>query len=265
MGNTEMTKINGGFVLVARKLKDSPVWGWSSDMLRLWVWILLSVNWRDDYERDFGGGVVVRKGQMIKSVRAIGEQAAGFESNNRIVTWSPGTVGRWLKKFEEEGMITCETTRLGTLITVCNTSYQAFSSYKTSELATPAVQSGDSQATITKHIPLEDYNIRATWDVYIEELGNPQGKTQYKLTDTRRRILKALWSEHLADSDNPLDLFRAVCRKVKASEWHSRRKSWLLPESFLRNPERRERWVMEALEAKPTSEHNVGRDWRRDG
>ena len=202
---------------------------------------------------------------MIKSVRAIGEQAAGFESNNRIVTWSPGTVGRWLKKFEEAGMITCETTRLGTLITVCNASYQAFSSYKTSELATPAVQSRDTQATITKHIPLEDYNIRATWDVYLEELGNPKGKTQYKLTDTRRRILKALWSEHLADSDNPLDLFRAVCRKVKASEWHSKRKSWLLPESFLRNPERRERWVMEAQEAKPTSEHNVGRDWRRDG
>jgi len=202
----------------------------------------------------------VKKGQILKSMRVISREASGFGLNNQVVNWSPQTVANMLKKMEDAGMLTLERTRLGTLISVSNMSYQAFSTYKSSPSLTPRGQPLDNN----KHKTIELKNITALWEVYLEELGNKSGR-QFKLTDTRRKLLRSLWTEHLADSENPLDLFRSVCKALKASPWHSQRKAWCLPESFLRNPERRERWIMEAQEVKPTSEHNVGRDWRRDG
>lgn len=252
-------KVDQGFILLARKLLDSEVWSWPSDFLRLWIWLLLSVNWRDEYSRDFGDGLIVRKGQILKSMRAISREASGFGSRNHVVNWAPQTISNMLKKMEKAGMLTLESTRLGTLISISNMSYQAFSTYK----STPSLTAHGQTTDNNKHKSIEQKNITALWEVYLEELGNKSGR-QFKLTDTRRKLLKSLWSEHLADSENPLDLFRSVCETLKASPWHSQRRSWLLPESFLSNPERRERWIMEATASTQTSDHNVGRDWSPD-
>lgn len=79
------------------------------------------------------------------------------------------------------------------------------------------------------------------WSIWIEELG---GDPPYaRLTRKRREKLDALYSECLADADEPSTLFRRILRTVKASDHHMSRRTYQFPESLFRNEERRDRWA----------------------
>lgn len=91
--------------------------------------------------------------------------------------------------------------------------------------------------------------VQDAWAVFLEELGG-NGR-QPQLTDKRRKKLAALHEEQLAGSEDPVAEFRAVVRELKASDHHMSNRDWQMPESFLRNPERRERWTLKALEEEP--------------
>jgi hypothetical protein len=68
------------------------------------------------------------------------------------------------------------------------------------------------------------------------------------LTVKRRKLLDALLREQLRHKDDPADGFRWICRAVKASRFHMSKRAYQYPESFLRNPERREKWADEGEE-----------------
>lgn len=81
----------------------------------------------------------------------------------------------------------------------------------------------------------------ALWAVYIEELGgNPPHPS---LTDGRRRVIGALYREHLQHAADPSESFRAILRRVKASDFHMGKRAYQLPESLFRNEDRRDRWA----------------------
>lgn len=83
------------------------------------------------------------------------------------------------------------------------------------------------------------------WPVYVEVVAKPAGKA-VTLTAARRQKLQALWDEQLGRRPDPEALFRRLCVALRSSEHHASKWEYLLPESFLRSPERRERWVNKA-------------------
>jgi hypothetical protein len=68
------------------------------------------------------------------------------------------------------------------------------------------------------------------------------------LTDARRKKYRAMYREQLASAPEPKVAWRAVLYAVTRSTHHMSRRTYQMPESLLLNPERRERWVEEAIE-----------------
>jgi hypothetical protein len=91
------------------------------------------------------------------------------------------------------------------------------------------------------------------WRVWVEEFSSSGRKPT--LTGKRRKLLDSLYREQLRGTGDPAEAFRRICRAVKASPHHMSVRAYQLPESFLRNPERRERWALQAedLRARGTS------------
>ena len=100
-------------------------------------------------------------------------------------------------------------------------------------------------------VPVTDF-----WQIWVEELG---GRPPHpKLTDKRRKLLAALYREHLKDEPDPTARFRAICRAVLESDHHMSVRTYQMPESLFMNPERRERWYLEGSEARAADD---GQRW----
>lgn len=93
--------------------------------------------------------------------------------------------------------------------------------------------------------------VRELWEVWKEEIA---GSRDVQLTEKRRTKLRELWDEQLEGSKDPFDLFRRILAAVKRSEFHTAKFEYQLPESIFRNPERRNRWTIDAVE-------EVGMPW----
>ena len=143
MENRTKNHVRGGNVLLARSIRESELWTWDSEHLRLWVYLLTSVNARED-KSVMIGAIEVGYGQVLKSYRRIAEEC-GYTANNEIVRWVPERVRRMLDRFRDAGMVSTTVTALGTLITVLNFKrYQTFSSYRTGGLGQGSRQARDN-------------------------------------------------------------------------------------------------------------------------
>jgi len=96
----------------------------------------------------------------------------------------------------------------------------------------------------------KETDLSKLWRVYLEELGGSGRKPA--LTDKRRKCLTRLLDEQLGHEDDPPEAFRKVLLAVKASDHHMSERAYQMPESLFRNPERRERWYMQATQGKPS-------------
>lgn len=86
------------------------------------------------------------------------------------------------------------------------------------------------------------------WRILVDELFD--GETARRLTDKRRKKLRAVWEEHLEDHPAPLDFFRKILLALKADEWWGTRPGTWLPEKAFRNAERREQFAVAAAEGR---------------
>lgn len=132
--NVSRLQIPGGYIIVARKILDSPVWHWSPDHQRLWLYLLLKARW--DERPGVSKGARIQRGQLLKSYREIADECWWIE-NNAQKRWEPTQVMRMLDRMKEAGMISKELvtgehgTGLGTLITIKNfNAYQDPERYK---------------------------------------------------------------------------------------------------------------------------------------
>ena len=66
------------------------------------------------------------------------------------------------------------------------------------------------------------------------------------LTEMRGKLYRALWTEQL-EANGGLDTWRTLCELVRDDKHLSTSRAYQMPESFLRNPERRERHTLAAL------------------
>jgi len=224
-----------GFILLSRDLLDKSIFA-EPDMLKLWIYILLRTNFgKKSYEYS---GVKVGRGQFLRSYRAIAKDCR-YTLRNQAVQWSPGKVERMMKTLVRDSRIRIiphGQPNVGTLIEVIN--YDKWQSIASYAKAAPAAAKKKKQ---------DVGHAGGLWQVWLEEL-SPRGPHP-TLTDKRARVLNALYSEHLSKNGaDPHQLFRGIVQALKASDFHSSKRQYQYPESFLSSPERRESWYLKSLE-----------------
>jgi hypothetical protein len=148
-----------------------------------------------------------------------------------------------------------DTPNVGTLIEVLNWDHrQSIGSFrKESKPEAPK----PSETPVQQKGP--DHS-KELWDVWLSELSlrGPHPT----LTPKRAQVLNALYAEHLAkNGSDPLRAFRDICRTLKASEFHAKKRQFCYPESFLKSPERRESWYLRSLEKQSTQGGGVSLQW----
>jgi hypothetical protein len=253
-----------GFILLARDILDKQsIWRGDSDVLKLWLFILLRTN--------FGNksytyrGVEVQRGQFLRSLRAIAADCA-YTARNKRVEWSPAKVERMLQKLERDGrirLIDHGIPNAGTLLEVINWDHrQSGSSFRKEGAAKTPPKKAPKKAPKKKKEGVDHSS--ELFDVWLSEL-SPKGPHP-SLTPKRARVLNALHAEHLSKNGaDPLHLFRGVCQSLKRSKHHMSVRAYQYPDSFLSSPERRESWFLRSLERKTTTQSGgVSLQWSVD-
>jgi len=250
-----------GFVLLSRDLLENDLWRMNSDLVRLFIYLVLKANFSEkEYTyRTPSATVTVSKGEFLRSFRGMAEDCA-YVGNNKIVRWSTSQVARMITVLEEDGRVEIlSQSRLGTHLRLPNYQHwQSFSAYSKQELGTNEAPMKHKKNQITNKEQTD-----ALWKIWLELL-SPK-PPHPKLTEKRRTALMALYTEQLSKQNgtDPLVLFRKVLKAVKGSSHHMATRAYQLPESLFRNEERRESWTHRALakvKGDPTTS-TVSRDW----
>ena len=110
-------KVEGGAVFIARQLLDSGIWSKPSTWLKIWLYILCSVNYKDNKQYKRGTGFF--SWPSILTTRQNWSDIKLHTVDNCV---------RWLKL---TGQITTQKTTRGMIISVCNYAlYQDIKTYK---------------------------------------------------------------------------------------------------------------------------------------
>ena len=258
-----------GFVLLARDLLDNDLWRMNSDLVRLFIYLVLKANFSEkEYTyRTPSATVTVSKGEFLRSFRGMAEDCA-YVGNNKMVKWSTSQVARMITVLEEDGRVEIlSQSRLGTHLRLPNYQHwQSFSAYSKQELGTneaPMKHKKNHTTTPPKTPTPAKKETDALWKIWLEEL-SPK-PPHPRLTSKRRSALMSLYTEQLSKQNgtDPLVLFGKVLKAVKGSSHHMATRAYQLPESLFRNEERRESWTHRALtkvKGDPTTS-TVSRDW----
>ncbi|WP_125580794.1 replication protein [Lacticaseibacillus suibinensis] len=135
---------DGGWIKVYRKIRQSFVWT-DANQLKLWLLILMKASHDGNRFLFNGQQVDVTSGQLVT-----GAHALAFEFNNGVprdnqVAWRK--VWRWVKRFENEGMLTIKSNNKYSVITVVN-----YPQYQSSDNPmTTQRQSTDNPVTTIKN------------------------------------------------------------------------------------------------------------------
>lgn len=100
----------GDWLKLHRKIMDSKVWFYTHAQFRVWLTILLSVNWKEGWSRHRGEEIKLEPGQMTTSREHLVEESGA----------SKKVVRDTLSKLEKDGMIETDRSSGGTLLTVCH-------------------------------------------------------------------------------------------------------------------------------------------------
>ena len=107
-----MTQIKGGFYIIARKIKYSPIWQRKpSWWLKVWLYLIGHVNHKDR---------MFPRGTNFTSLRSIWEECCLLQNEGIKDFKNVDNVIRWLKK---ENLITTRKTTRGFHVTLCNYDY----------------------------------------------------------------------------------------------------------------------------------------------
>ena len=262
-----------GFILLSRDLLDNDLWRMNSDLVRLFVYLLIRANYGSkEYTYQRGSfEITVRKGEFLRSLRKISEDCS-YTGNNKLISWSTSRISSMLQTLEDDGRIEIlsNSSALGTHIRITNYhEYQRFSSYKAKGLRTDQEQTKNNSNTVKAIKPTTRSNTvchaSTLWDAWLEAL-SPRGPHP-KLTDKRKRVLNALHREQLSQHGlDPTELFKSILKAVKGSSHHMGTRAYQLPESLFRNQERRESWTHRglALDRSAPQSSTVNRTWSVD-
>ena len=102
-----------GWIKLYNQTLDNELWvdlDEPFDWRSAFIHVLLSANWRDGVSRRNGHEILIKRGQMLTSIRKL---MATFH-------WSRKRVEHWLKGMDARKMLTAESVGFGTVLTVVN-------------------------------------------------------------------------------------------------------------------------------------------------
>lgn len=136
--------MNTGYIKLYRKVTNSFVWT-NSDMFKLWILCLMKASHEDRKFLFNGQEVRLTSGQFVTGAHAIAKEYNEGVSSDKAIAWR--TLWRWLKKFENEELLTIQSNARYSIITIKNWSdYQSGDKPLTSQR-----QSSDKPLTTYKN------------------------------------------------------------------------------------------------------------------
>jgi len=117
-----VTKIPGGYILIARKLFENGLSTCPLLYRIMWLWLLQEANYKDTKN--------LKRGQLLTTIEKI-RDAMSYKIGFRIVRPSVKQVRLALQYFKSESMILTQKTSKGTLITIVK--YAFYQDYKNYE------------------------------------------------------------------------------------------------------------------------------------
>ena len=136
--------MNTGYIKLYRKVTNSFVWT-NSDMFKLWILCLMKASHEDRKFLFNGQEVHLTSGQFVTGAHAIAKEYNEGVSSDKAIAWR--TLWRWLKKFENEELLTIQSNARYSVITIKN-----WSDYQSSDKPlTSQRQSSDKPLTTYKN------------------------------------------------------------------------------------------------------------------
>lgn len=115
--------MNQGYIKLYRKVTGSFVWT-NSEMFKLWVLCLMKASHEDRKFLFNGQEVRLTSGQFVTGAHAIAKEFNEGVPSDKAVAWRK--LWRWLKKFENEKLLTIQSNARYSVITIKNWSdYQS--------------------------------------------------------------------------------------------------------------------------------------------
>jgi ribosomal protein S24E len=109
-----MSKIPGGYILLARKITESEIMNKPHLFLKLWVWMLLKANWKD---RD-----KLKRGQLLTTTAEMRDEMS-YLVGYRKSTPTKDEIRSAYEALVKASMITTARTTRGMVVTICNYEY----------------------------------------------------------------------------------------------------------------------------------------------
>lgn len=136
--------MNLGYIKLYRKVTSSFVWT-NSDMFKLWILCLMKASHEDRKFLFNGQEVRLTSGQFVTGAHAIAKEYNEGVPSDKAIAWR--TLWRWLKKFENEELLTIQSNARYSVITIIN-----WSDYQSSDKpVTSDGQSSDKPVTTNKN------------------------------------------------------------------------------------------------------------------
>lgn len=136
--------MNLGYIKLYRKVTSSFVWT-NSDMFKLWILCLMKASHEDRKFLFNGQEVRLTSGQFVTGAYAIAKEYNEGVPSDKAIAWR--TLWRWLKKFENEELLTIQSNARYSVITIIN-----WSDYQSSDKpVTSDGQSNDKPVTTNKN------------------------------------------------------------------------------------------------------------------
>lgn len=136
--------MNTGYIKLYRKVTNSFVWT-NSDMFKLWILCLMKASHEDRKFLFNGQEVRLTSGQFATGAHAMAKEYNEGVSSDKAIAWR--TLWRWLKKFENEELLTIQSNARYSVITIKN-----WSDYQSSDKPlTSQRQSSDKPLTTYKN------------------------------------------------------------------------------------------------------------------
>jgi len=180
---------------INRKIFESDLWI-HRDKARVFIYLVGMARYKDEPNTKYkDSGVIIERGQYLRSYRKIITDLEYIE-NNAVKYYSLSQISRIIKDLEEEGRVTTEDTKLGTLFTVCNYDrYQKVCS-NNDELGTQLERSWNGDGT-----QLEQYSKNVKKGVRREKESAPSNEP--KFDEDSRPLRAALYLRKLILNNNP--------------------------------------------------------------
>ena len=122
--------IQGGYILLARKVLDSELMDKPPHFLKLWLWLLSKAFWKDGYE--------LKRGQLLTSIGEMQDVGRYKKGNQMVGRLTQDQVRAAYGYFSKANMISIANPTKKILITITNfDSYQNPSNYETHDKAKP--------------------------------------------------------------------------------------------------------------------------------